>query len=156
MRDILAREEVHNEVKDMDNKTLLEQIKNLLGGKPEGAEPEVQDNAADPVAEERARVAALDAAKTGNPFVDSIVETAKAQGQTVDQIRPYIDAMPKEDNSKNDEQAKILDAIRALISDQVNSGAENIKPGIENKETPEDKKKKAIEAVVNAANGGAE
>lgn len=154
MRDILAREEVHNEVKDMDNKTLLEQIKDLLGGKPEGAESEVQDNAADPVAEERARVAALDAAKTGNPFVDSIVETAKAQGQTVDQIRPYIDALPTEDAKKDEDQKAVLDAIRALIADQAKSGAENVAPSAPQNNSDDDAKKAAVDSVVNFANGG--
>lgn len=157
LHDILAKtpKPKAKEEKSVENKDILQKIKDLLGKNPENdANPQ-----ADSVAQERERVAALDAMKTGNAFVDSIIETAKKQGQTADEVKPYIDALPQKDESKDDENAQVLEAIKALVSDQVNSGAAGVTASTPR--TPEEdeaaRKKAAISDVVAYANqmGGA-
>ncbi len=157
LHDILAKtpKPKAKEEKSVENKDILQKIKDLLGKNPEN-DANLQ---ADSVAQERERVAALDAMKTGNAFVDSIIETAKKQGQTADEVKPYIDALPQKDESKDDENAQVLEAIKALVSDQVNSGAAGVTASTPR--TPEEdeaaRKKAAISDVVAYANqmGGA-
>ena len=159
LREILTKNvaaSAAKEGKSVDNKTILEKIKDLLNGAPQ--EPQQAKPEADAVAQERERVAALDALKTGNVFADSIVETAKKQGQTADEIKPYLDAMPKSDSNADSENAKVLDAIKALVTDQMNSGAGNVQASAPKPDDDEAAKRKAaMDDVVNFANqmGGA-
>ena len=158
LREILTKNVAVNaakEGKSVDNKTVLERIKDLLNGAPQ--EPQQVKPEADAVAQERERVAALDALKTGNAFADSIVETAKKQGQTADEIKPYLDAMPKSDSNADSENAKVLNAIKALVTDQMNSGAGNVQASVPKPDDEAAKKKVAMDYVVNFANqmGGA-
>ena len=159
LREILTKNVAVNaakEGKSVDNKTVLERIKDLLNGAPQ--EPQQVKPEADAVAQERERVAALDALKTGNAFADSIVETAKKQGQTADEIKPYLDAMPKSDSNADSENAKVLNAIKALVTDQMNSGAGNVQASAPKPDDDEAAKRKAaMDDVVNFANqmGGA-
>lgn len=141
--EILAR--TAEKEKDMDNKTLLEKIKNIVLG--EGAPAPAQP---DPVQVERDRVAALDALKNGNPAVDALVETAKQQGATAETLKAYVDAMPA---PVADNSAK-LEALKALILDNLESGAPAVTPSASAADDDAVKRKAAIDQVVKFANAG--
>ena len=156
MREILAsgkeQTEESNEVISVDDKTFLQKLVDLLGGVASQQEP--QDNAPDPVQQERSRVAALAAMKTGNKYADSILDTAIKNGQTAEEIKPFIDAMPKA------EDENVLQAIRDLVTDQLQSGADNVQASAGQQPAADDeaaRKKAAIEDIVKYANqmGGA-
>ena len=141
----------------MENKDLLEKIKNLLGMETEQTPaepkaPEVQNAAEDdPVAVERERLLALDALDDHkNGAITKMVNAAKANGSTVEQVKPFIDAL-REEGEQKDEQAKVLDAIKALIKDEMQSGAQQVAPSAP-QATPEEAKQAAIDEVVNLAN----
>ena len=136
--------------KPVENKTILQKIKDLLDGAPQ--EPEQPET--DPVAQERERVAALEALKTGNAFADSIVETAKKQGQTAEEVKPYLDALPKSDSREDEEAAKVLSAIQALVADQTNSGAAGVHASAPQPDDEAAKRQAAIDDVVKFANQG--
>ena len=118
----------------------LAAIKNLLMG--ENKEVQTQEaqqdtsarNAEDvrtaAIAQERARMAALDALKNGNPAVDSIIEAAKANGATAESVKPYIDAAANAPaagtDTKNEE--KMLASIREILQDSKASNADGVLP----------------------------
>ena len=118
----------------------LAAIKNLLMG--ENKEVQTQEaqqdtsaqNAEDvrtaAIAQERTRMAALDALKNGNPAVDSIIEAAKANGATAESVKPYIDAATNAPaagtDTKNEE--KMLASIRAILQDSKESNADGVLP----------------------------
>ena len=119
-----------------DNET-LQKIKNLLGigtkSQPETQPivPAVQNNADEKdaiLAEERQRIAALDAMKSGNPAVDAIVETAKKNGATAESVKPYIDAIPQEQPTQTVNEEKMLEKIKAILLDNAESGAAGVAP----------------------------
>lgn len=123
---------------------VLAAIKNLLTGEgkeaqtstqPQDTKPrEVGQNAEDvraaAVAEERARMASLDALKNGNPAVDGIVEAAKANGATAESVKPYIDAaanaLVASADTKHEE--KMIASIRAILQDSKASNADGVLP----------------------------
>lgn len=145
----------------------LKSIAGILGfvegdAKPENepkGEPDVKDSSADDASKaaveaERARVNALDALKTGNPFVDSIVETGKKNGATAESLKPYIDALPEPEVQKPEAsgQDKVIAAIIDVLRDNADSGAAKVAPS-----TPEnkaDEKQAAIDEIVALANKG--
>ena len=141
----------------MENKDLIEKIKNLLGMESEQApvEPQapegVKDEVKDPVIVERERLMALDALDDHkNGAISKMVNAAKANGSTVEQVKPFIDAL-REDGEQKDEQEKVLDAIKALIKDEMSSGAQNVAPSAP-QASAEENKQAAIDEVVNLAN----
>lgn len=150
-----AEKKSESEENPMENKDLLEKIKNLLGV-TDSAQPEQEPVPAvtdtkDPVIAERERIIALDALDDhSNGVVTKLVNAAKANGSTVEQVKPFIDAI-REENEQKADQENVLDAIKALISDQVNSGADDVAPSAP-PATAEDAKKKAIDEIVNLAN----
>lgn len=103
-----------NEVKKLmkdnapNDKSLMDRLKAFLDGQDKQAEAE--------------RVQALDALKGDNPMVNALVEAGKVQGATAEQLKPYVDAVAavKVEN-------KILDELKALITDQMQSGAAGVK-----------------------------
>lgn len=103
---------------------------------------------------ERQRVAALNALKNGNPAVDSIIETAKANGATAESIKPYVDAIPQEQpTAQTVNEEKMLAAIKAILADNNASGAANVLPTPQSGQTNEAAQKAAnIEEVANYAN----
>ena len=148
-----AENSTESEDNPMENKDLLEKIKNLLGVTEQApAEPAVQDNAQpDPVIVERERLMALDALDDHkNGAISKMVNAAKANGSTVEQVKPFIDAL-REDGEQKDEQAKVLDAIKNLIKDEMESGATNVAPSAP-QATPEMQKQADIDEIVNLAN----
>lgn len=120
-----AKEFIDKKGDNMEEKgNLLESIKAILGignTKPK-AEP-----TADGVSEERERISVLDALKTGNDIVDSLVEAAKKNGTSVDDAKLFIDAA-KAPAEKQAEDLKAIDAIRKLITDQMSSNASSVDP----------------------------
>ncbi len=109
---------------------------------------------ADAVVAERKRIADLEAYDTkDNAVVAAMIAQAKQNGQTLDQIKPYIDTV--EQNSGN---GKAKDLVKNMIEDNKDSGVDNIGS------TPKDDadksaagNAKALEAFVNTMNkyGGA-
>ena len=118
----------------------LAAIKNLLTG--ENKEPQTQEvqrdtseqNAEDvraaAITQERARMAALDALKNGNPAVDNIIETAKTNGATVESVKPYVDAAANAPTAGADtkHEEKMLASIRAILQDNKESNADGVLP----------------------------
>ena len=117
----------------------LAAIKNLLTGENKEAQPQeaqqnavqnVEDVRATAITQERARMAALDAMKNGNPAVDSIIEAAKANGASVESVKPYIDAAtnaPAADTDVKHEE-KMLASIRTILQDSKESNADGVLP----------------------------
>ena len=114
----------------------LAAIKNLLTGENKEAQPQdtatqnAEDVRAAAIAQERARMAALDALKNGNPVVDGIVEAAKANGATAESVKPYVDATanaPVADTDTKHEE-KMLASIRAILQDSKESNADGVLP----------------------------
>jgi hypothetical protein len=100
---------------------------------------------------ERERLMALDALDDHkNGAISKMVNAAKANGSTVEQVKQFIDAL-REDGEQKDEQEKVLDAIKALIKDEMSSGAQNVAPSAP-QASAEENKQAAIDEVVNLAN----
>lgn len=111
--------------------------------------PAAVPTANDAVTVERERIAALDAMKNGNEAVNRIIEVAKANGQSVNDIKAFVDSlvdMPKPQN-------KALEAITQLIQDNIQSGAQDVgavaTPPADDAEV---RRRKALDEVVNFAN----
>ena len=153
LRGILAKktknlaETEEKQVKDDDILTKIKAVLGIESDAPKDAEPSAEDA----VKAERERVTALDALKNGSPYVDSIVETAKKNGQTADEIKPFVDSLPEppKDGSK-----KALDAIRALIRDNMESGADEVKPApaVNPQQEQKQEEKNDIDTIVNLVN----
>lgn len=140
----------------MSENEILQKIKNVLGM---GDNTPPQNNAAEGreaiLAEERQRIAALDALKDGRPVVDAIVEAAKANGAKAGDIKPYIDAIPPEDKpaAKNAAEERMLEQIRNIIQDNASSGAADVMPAPQGGQKNEAAQKAAnIEDVAAYAN----
>lgn len=153
LRGILAKnvqnsaESEEKQVKDAD---ILSKIKAVLGIEESAPKQEMQA-VDDAVKAERERVNALDALKNGSPYVDSIVETAKKNGQTADEIQPFVDSMPE---PPKQDATKALDAIRALIRDNMESGADDVKPApaVNPQQEQKQEEKNDIDTIVNLVN----
>lgn len=147
----------------MTDSEIVKKIKNMFGmgasQQPETPAAPQQKNEAGGdketiIAEERQRVAALDAMKNGNPAVDAIIETAKAQGATAESVKPYVDAIPQaEQNTRTADEEKMLAEIRAMLQDNTESGAAGVLPTPQGGAKNEAAEKAAnIEDVANYAN----
>lgn len=118
-----AQEFIAKKGETMEEKgNLLESIKAMLG--ISDAKPEPVDNAAEL---ERERITALDALKTGNTIVDSLVDAAKKNGTSVEETKQFVDAV-KAPAEKQAEDAKAVESIRQLIKDQMQSNAGKVDP----------------------------
>lgn len=147
----------------MTDSEIVKKIKNMFGmgasQQPETPAAPQQKNEAGGdkeaiIAEERQRVAALDAMKNGNPAVDAIIETAKTQGATAESVKPYVDAIPQaEQNTRTADEEKMLAEIRAMLQDNTESGAAGVLPTPQGGAKNEAAEKAAnIEDVANYAN----
>jgi ATP-dependent Clp protease protease subunit len=98
---------------------------------------------------ERGRVAALNAMRNDSPAVNSIINKAIENGESVERIKPFIDAVKDLGETKKppeDTQQTFLNQLAAIIKDNMQSGGE----GVEGTATPpmtEDEKKKAEQAA---------
>lgn len=124
---------------------VVSKVKNFLG--INDTEDVAVDNTA--VGTERSRIMELDALKTGNAVVDNIVETAKQNGSTAEDIVQYLNAI-KKPVAQYSEAEKALNNINNLIIDNMNSGSSKIKAQPIAKHT--DNKENSIESFVNLAN----
>lgn len=129
---------------------VVSKVKNFLG--INDAEDVAVDNTA--VGTERSRIMALDALKTGNTVVDSIVEAAKKNGDTVENITPYLDAI-KEPVAQYSEAEKALHHINDLITDNMTSGAGKIKPRpVVEQESNKERDINSLVGIANQMRGG--
>ena len=118
----------------------LAAIKNLLMGENKEVQTQeaqqdtsaqnAEDVRAEAIAQERARMAALDALKNGNPAVDSIIEAAKANGATAESVKPYVDAAANAPVAGTDtkHEEKMLASIRAILQDSKESNVDGVLP----------------------------
>ena len=126
----------------MTDNEILQKIKNVLGlgGTSSASQqtetpplvPAAKNHAEDKaaiLAEERQRIQALDAMKNGNPAVDAIIETAKGNGATAESIKPYVDAIGQgQPTAQTAGEDKMLAAIKAILTDNAESGAAGVLP----------------------------
>ena len=129
----------------MTDNEILQKIKNVLGlGGTSSASQQTETPPMSPLipaaknhaedratilAEERQRIQALDAMKNGNPAVDAVIETAKANGATAENIKPYVDAIGQEQpTAQTAGEDKMLAAIKAILTDNAESGAAGVLP----------------------------
>ena len=91
------------------------------GAKPveNGAKPAGIEASADLVTAERNRMLALEAADDGTEMVHQVIDYAKKNGQTADEIKPYLDII-------KEHKAQAPDMIKNLISDNQDSGVDNV------------------------------
>ena len=129
----------------MDNKSLLDKIKNLLSG--ESKIPDVPEEVADVREKEIERIRNLNALKCGNNSVNAIIDVAILEGKTVDEVKSYVDAVKSSAPSTD----KTAQAILNLIEDNMKSGAEGV-GGSAEKETDADKRKAQAALIAKFAN----
>lgn len=133
-----------NEVKESmttNDAGIMDRLKAFLDGQDKKAE------AAQKAAAEADRVKALDALKGDNPMVNALVDTGKANGATAEQLKPYVDAVAavKVEN-------KSLDELKALITDQMQSGAAGVKVSTTEPDSAADDSKAEVDNIVNLVN----
>lgn len=95
--------------------------------------------------QELSRIRDLQALKGDNSAINALIDVAIGKGNTVDEIKPYVDALGKIPTPKVDNAAE---KIVAVIRDQMQSGAEGVTGGDGNV----DLKKAQQEAVAKYAN----
>lgn len=130
---------------------LLSKIMDLLGGTTAKEQTNVDavqtSSAEDAVQAERARLLALDALDDRtNAAVTKIVNLAKENGSTVEQVQPYVEAVKGAVETRN-----VADEIRKLIEDHLNSGASAVTPSPQPKDKAE-QTQADIDEVVAIAN----
>lgn len=107
-----------NEMNDSD---LISKLKALLGDKPKAPKEDIE-------AAERQRITAIEAlaGEEANPYVDAVIASCKGvPGMTAEAAKPIVDAVKRVHvEPKEDER---LVAIRALIEDNMQSGASSVK-----------------------------
>lgn len=109
------------------------------------------EDAATVLANERKRVKDLEAYDAkDNALVKAMVAHAKQNGQTIDQIKPFIDIV--EANSGN---TKAEDLVKDMVKDNKESGADNILSGAKNEdEQIKVADEKAMQSFIDALNKG--
>lgn len=127
--------------------TLLQKIADKLGISEKTEPAAGNQTVEDAVKAERQRICDLEAMLTGDKVVDGIINAAKANGQTAEEIKPYVDVV--NEARKDAPKDGAVQAIENIIKDNMQSGAEGVTGG-----TPTvDEKQAAIDEIVNIANG---
>ena len=104
--------------------------------------------AAEAVAQERQRMADLDAMADGNPAVAAIINTAKRNGQTADDVRDYVAAVQ---GIKSAAQNQLLD----MQAESKEGGTDGIMPGaVDDSKTEDDKVMNLIAQAMGGSKGG--
>ena len=104
--------------------------------------------AAEAVAQERQRMADLDAMADGNPAVAAIISTAKHNGQTADDVRDYVAAVQ---GVKSAAQAQLQD----MQAESKEGGTDGITPGaVDDSKTEDDKVMDLIAQAMGGSKGG--
>lgn len=147
------------------SKSKLEEILNALGLRiddttapqpaPAAAPPipsapavDAKAIAAEAVAQERQRMADLDAMADGNPAVAAIISTAKRNGQTADDIRDYVAAVQ---GVKSAAQTQLQD----MQAESKEGGTDGITPGaVDDSKTEDDKVMDMIAQAMGSSKGG--
>lgn len=108
-------------VKNMSEKetSFMEQLKAFFAAR---------DAEAMKVNAETNRIKSLDELKCDNTVVNALVEKAKEIGTTAKELEPFIDAV-----SGLKMEDKGMEELKALITDQMNSGANGVKAGVDSK-----------------------
>ena len=122
-----------------EEKSIIDRLKDLIGGmegKPRDGAPTAPSTKndikqpVDAVQHERQRMIDLDDMDDkSNPAISRIIDAAKKNGTTAEVVKPFVDAVKEEKK-----QETVVDAIKAIIRDQAESGAANVQP------TPADNK----------------
>jgi ATP-dependent protease ClpP protease subunit len=107
-----------------DEKNIIDRLKDLISG----MEGKPRNNTATPpidaVQQERQRMIDLDALDDkSNQTISRIIDAAKKNGTTAEAVKPFIDAAKGEKSQEN-----VVDAIKAIIQDQAESGAAGVQP----------------------------
>mgnify|MGYP004668991195 CR=1 FL=1 len=122
--------------------SLLQDIKDAVTGKNKNSNTET-----DPVAVERQRMLDLDNLRDGNELINKIVEIAKKNGNTAEEIKEYVAAAKAE--AEKPAKDKGLEEIKNLIKDQLASGSNGVAP--QNSDgVPQDNKALEIDNLVKA------
>ena len=122
--------------------SLLQDIKDAVTGKNKNSNTET-----DPVTVERQRMLDLDNFRDGNELINKIVEIAKKNGNTAEEIKEYVDAAKAE--AEKPAKDKGLEEIKNLIKDQLASGSNGVAP--QNSDgVPQDNKALEIDNLVKA------
>ena len=159
---------INRKVSKVDDKTLFQKFKNWLHARNEDAEEDektqkddsndndsggtdnkITDKAVEnAIAAERQRMTALDAMKTGNAIIDKYIDTAKANGESVEKVKDYVNTM-KEAMTTQD---KGQQALNAMVNDNLSSGAENLKGDLPEDDNNEAAKEAAINSIAKYIN----
>ena len=75
------------------------------------------------LADERARVAMLNAMRTDSPAVNSIINKAIENGKAVEEVKPFIDEVVKK---SPEPKIKNLDELYKMITDNLSGGGQNV------------------------------
>ncbi len=118
-----------------------------------------------PVPTDEERISALDALKGKNVYADALVERAKADGKTAEDIAGYIEALaavkvpepkdpPKGAPKDEANETKAIKALGSIIDDQTTSGGEGVAPAAASTKEAEKAKAKAseVDAIVDFVN----
>lgn len=112
--------EKRREWNKMPNSDILNQIKNVI----EGVINKSDNAQADPVMAERERMLALDALNDGSEVVAKMVNIAKQNGNTAEEISEYVNAVKTQ--TANSTRNKGIEEIKKLVQDNISSGATQI------------------------------
>ena len=101
---------------------------------------------AEAVKDERARVAALDALRGESAAADAVIDTAKANGATAEDIQPYLDAIARAEVVPD--AAKSVS--RAISADIADSGAAEVapSPAVQDSNRANDEIKASVDRMV--------
>lgn len=141
LKQLCENNEVKKPMTTTNDAGIMDRLKAFLDGQDKKAE------AAQKAVAEADRVKALDALKGDNPMVNALVDTGKANGATAEQLKPYVDAVAavKVEN-------KSLDELKALITDQMQSGAAGVKVSITEPDSAANDSKAEVDNIVNLVN----
>lgn len=141
LKQLCENNEVKKPMTTTNDAGIMDRLKAFLDGQDKKAE------AAQKAAAEADRVKALDALKGDNPMVNALVDTGMANGATAEQLKPYVDAVAavKVEN-------KSLDELKALITDQMQSGAAGVKANATEPAPAADDSKAEVDNIVNLVN----
>lgn len=127
-------------VKNMSEKetSFMEQLKAFFAARDAEA---LKANA------ETNRVKALDALKGDNAVINALVEKAKETGTTAEDLKPFVDAV-----SGLKMEDKGMEELKALITDQMNSGVSGVKANVDSPVKADRDAKVEIDTIVDLIN----
>ena len=100
------------------------------------------------LAEDRKRITALIALKTGNAAIDKFIDVAIVQGDSVEKVKAYVEAIKETAPPQN----KGTQQLKDFVKDNLSSGAENLQGGLPADDNGEAAKEAAINDVAKYMN----